>query len=362
MLKTFTVVGTRPQFVKIALLRKRFLEAGFDDFLVHTGQHYDENMSGNFFKEFDVPLPDANLGVTGQTHGAQTASMLSKLEALLIERDPDCVVVAGDTNSTLAGALAAAKMGIPIAHLEAGVRSYDWAMPEEVNRVLVDRMSQLRFVPTAQSVSCLAKEGITDGVHIVGDVMLDVLQCFKPIAEQPNDLRERLEIGDHPYVLATCHRQENTDDVGKLSAILDGLGKSGLRVVLPLHPRTRERIGRFELEVADNVSVIEPIGYLDFMRLQIGASAIATDSGGVQKEAYWLGVPCVTMREQTEWTETVENGWNVLVGTDAERICQALVDPPRKPNRPDLYGLGNACSVVVDTLKTVFESQETVLR
>lgn len=319
MHKILTVVGARPQFVKAAPLVAAF-EKRFRHTLLHTGQHFDDAMSGSFFRELGIPKPQIHLGIAGGSHGAMTGAMLQTIEASLLKVKPALVVVLGDTNSTLAGALAAAKLHIPVAHVEAGLRSFDLKMPEEINRRLTDHMSALLFCPTRLAAQNLSREGLRKGVHVVGDVMTDVLQKMKKPA------RAALRTLDLPrdFYFATVHRQENTDDRERLAAILEGLGKLPHPVVMPLHPRTRGRIEAFRLKLPPNIRVMGPVSYTQSLGLGLGARAVLTDSGGLQKEAFLLGRPCLTLRDTTEWVETLKGGANRLVGARATAIVRAV--------------------------------------
>ncbi|MCH8147001.1 MAG: UDP-N-acetylglucosamine 2-epimerase (non-hydrolyzing) [Planctomycetes bacterium] len=361
-----TIVGARPQFIKAAPLCAH-LRRRHDEFLVHTGQHYDDNMSKVFFQELAIPEPDRHLGVGSAPHGRQTAAMLEQIEQVLEETEPDAVIVYGDTNSTLAGALAAAKMNVPVAHVEAGLRSFNRNMPEEVNRILSDHVCKWLFATSQTSVDQLAAEGIRNGVHNVGDIMADCVRLFSPKARSSSNVLSRLRLQPGTYAVATVHRAENTDAPERLSGILDGLRKVPYPVIFPMHPRTRAAIRKHGIDfVPDDgtagadcakpdrgIVVVEPLGYLDMLLLQQRAAVVLTDSGGVQKEAYYLGVPCVTLREETEWVETVETGWNRLVGSDPEKIVAAVqrlqVPPPGE--RPMLYGDGHAAERIVDLLE-----------
>jgi UDP-N-acetylglucosamine 2-epimerase len=321
-----TVVGAHPQFIKAAAVTPR-LRARADELLVHTGQHYDPSLSDVFFEELSLPPPDVHLAVGSGSHGVQTGEMLARLDALLQRERPDWVLVYGDTNSTLAGALAAAKLAIPVAHVEAGLRSFNRAMPEEVNRVVTDHVATRLYCPTAYAAEQLKREGITEGVIVTGDVMDETVHL---VQDDPTVLA-RIGVEDHGYVLATVHRQENTDDAERLRAILEGLGSLPWPVVLPLHPRTRERVARFGLHDAlGRLRVLDPQGYRASLTLIRHARVVATDSGGVQREACALGVPCYVLREETEWVDLVENGQAVLVGADAARIRQAVILGPPK--------------------------------
>lgn len=350
MAKIVTIVGARPQFIKAAPV-SRVLRQRHGEVLVHTGQHYDENMSAVFFDELDLPQPDYNLSVGSSSHGAQTAAMLTGIEQVLLEEKPDWTLIYGDTNSTLAGALAAAKLHIRVAHVEAGLRSFNRRMPEEINRVLADHVSDLLFCPSQTAVDNLAAEGISRGVHMVGDVMADALAFASARARTHSDILQRLSLTEKGFLLATIHRAENTDDADRLRAILDAFAASDDPIVFPLHPRTRARIEALNLKSRiQNLQCIEPVGYLDMVRLEQAARMILTDSGGIQKEAYWLGVPCVTLRDETEWVETVRAGWNVLVGANTERIVADVQQWVQPEKRPALYGDGQAAERIVEYL------------
>ena len=339
-----TVIGNRPQFVKAAAV-SRLLRERHDELLVHTGQHHDDELSMVFVRELGIPRPEIELGIHGGTNTEQTARMLAALGPLLAERRPDRVLVYGDTNSTLAGALAAAQAHVPAAHVEAGMRSFDRAMPEELNRVLTDHASDLLLCPSQTAVDNLRREGVAGDVVLVGDVMVDIAHLFQPRA------REEVPAFEPPYVLATAHRAGNVDDPARLAALVDLLLAVPDDVILPLHPRTRARLESAGLlgRLAARVELLPPQGYLDFTALLVHARAVLTDSGGVQKEAYLAGVPCVTLRDTTEWTETVEAGWNVLVDLDREAALAALARTP-PVERPQLYGDGRAGERVVSSL------------
>ena len=346
-MRFLTVLGARPQFIKAAplsvALRRRFTEIS-----VHTGQHYDHQMSAVFFEQLGIPAPDHHFGVGSGPHGAQTGAMLTRLEEVMQRERPDVVLVYGDTNSTLAGALAAAKLQIPVAHVEAGLRSFNRAMPEEINRVVTDHLSTWLFAPSALAERQLAAEGVCRGVHVVGDIMLDAVLQHAERARQISPYPEAAHVSAGAFYLCTVHRAENTDHPERLRGILDGLARLDQPVVLPLHPRTRKRLAEFGLTPQPNVRVIEPVGYLDMLQLERSASAILTDSGGVQKEAYYLEVPCVTLREETEWTETTDLGWNLLAGTEPDAILTAVERhrQGRHPH-PPLYGTGDAAERIV---------------
>jgi UDP-GlcNAc3NAcA epimerase len=356
-MKILTVVGARPQFIKAAAVSRAILERGgsaVSESLVHTGQHYDENMSDVFFEELGISAPVYNLGIGGGTQGAMTGRMLESLEQVFLKERPDWVLIYGDTNSTLAAALAATKLHIPIAHVEAGLRSFNMRMPEEVNRIVADRVSSLLFCPTQTSVENLRNEGISAGVHLVGDVMYDVALHFGDLAASRTDVLTRLGIQSKSYVLATCHRAENTDDAARLAGIIAALAAvtSRRKVILPAHPRTLAKIREFGLfERLGGVSLIEPVSYLEMVMLEKHAAVIVTDSGGVQKEAFFYRVPCVTVRDETEWVETVRAGWNTLVGADPEKIIASIMSDSQGTRR-DLspYGSGDAAERILDVL------------
>lgn len=340
-MKVVSIVGARPQFIKAAPV-SRALRQVARKVLIHTGQHYDREMSAVFFDELHIPEPDYNLEVGSGSHGWQTGHMLIQIEDVLLKEKPDWVLVYGDTNSTLAGALAAIKLHIPVAHVEAGLRSFNRAMPEEHNRVLTDHAADLLFCPTQAAVDNLAREGITEGMHLVGDVMYDAILYNTALANQRSDALTRLGLSSGGYVLATVHRPRNTDDPARLRAILASFGEIEGPVIFPVHPRTRQAVAKLGDSQFPNPQFIEPVGYLDMLMLEQHARLILTDSGGVQKEAYLFHVPCLTLREETEWVETVEAGWNLLVGADRVAIVRAArefrpVGPP-----PLLFGDGHA--------------------
>jgi len=318
-MKVLSVVGARPQFVKCAPVSREVRKV-HEEILVHTGQHYDYLLSEVFFSDLGIPTPDYHLDIGSGTHGVQTGRMLAAIEEVIGKEEPEIVLVYGDTNSTLAGALAAAKVHVPVAHVEAGLRSFDRRMPEEVNRVLTDHCSDILFCPTATAVANLAAEGGTAGVHLTGDVMVDALRENLTLAKERSTALTDLGLSSKAYFLATVHRAGNTDDPAALRAILEAFALLDAPVVFPVHPRTQKKLAEYGIEPAANVRVVEPLPYFDMLAALAGARAVLTDSGGVQKEAYILEVPCVTLRENTEWVETLEDGWNVLVGADAGRI------------------------------------------
>jgi len=348
-MKIFTVIGARPQFIKAAPVSKALREAGHQEFLVHTGQHYDPQMSQIFFDEMGIPAPNVNLEIGSGNHGWQTGQMLIGIENLLFKEKPDCLLVYGDTNSTLAGSLAAAKLHIPIAHVEAGLRSFNRQMPEEHNRVLTDHVADLLFCPTQTAIENLAKENITQGVHKVGDVMYDAVLQFSTLSEKRSTLLTTLDISAKEYLLATVHRPANTDNPENLKAIFEAFRTLNETIVFPVHPRTRGKIAGIIDNIenfAPKLKLIEPVGYLDMLSLEKNARMILTDSGGIQKEAYWLQVPCVTLREETEWVETVEAGWNKIVGANTGLIYSAVNNWITPKDAPSSYGDGRAAETI----------------
>jgi UDP-GlcNAc3NAcA epimerase len=349
-MKVVTIVGARPQFIKAAAI-SRELRKQHIEYLVHTGQHYDHEMSGVFFEGLELPAPDINLEVGSGNHGAQTANMLAGIEKVLLNERPDRVLVYGDTNSTLAGALAAAKLHVPVAHVEAGLRSFNRQMPEEVNRVLTDHVSNVLYCPSDTAVANLVAEGITRNVHQVGDVMLDILNWVRERTKaSQNGIVAELGLKEKGFLLTTIHRSENTDIPERLDAIVQALNAVGEPVVFPMHPRARKVIAAAGHKFGPHVRLIDPLGYFDMTRVSAAARMILTDSGGLQKEAYWLGVPCVTLRQETEWVETVKAGWNRIVGTDAEKIISAVRSFVPPSTRPELYGDGRVSRRCVDLL------------
>jgi UDP-N-acetylglucosamine 2-epimerase len=348
-----TVIGNRPQFVKAAAV-SRLLRERHDELIVNTGQHYDDELSRVFFDELGVPAPARELGIGDGTATSQTARMLAALEPVLEELRPDLVLVYGDTNSTLAGALAGAQRHVPVAHVEAGMRSFDRRMPEELNRVLTDHASDLLLCSTETAVANLEREAVAGEVRLVGDAMADVTLAFAPVAQERSRALEQHGLAPGEYLLVTAHRAGNVDPPERLLKLVELLEALPLRSLLPLHPRTRARleasglIGR--LERAPLVELTRPLGYLDFLTLARNARAVLTDSGGVQKEAYLLGTPCVTLRDTTEWVETLETGWNVLVDLDARAALRALERPPPAGERAELYGGGRAGERIRDAL------------
>ncbi len=350
-MKIASIVGARPQFIKIAPLCREFKRhRTIRHIIIHTDQHYDYNMSKVFFDELKIPQPDYHLEVGAGTHGYQTGEMIKRVEKVLIKEKPDWAVVYGDTNSTLAGALAAAKINIPIAHIEAGLRSFNKAMPEEINRVLTDHISDLLFCPTETAMRNLEQEGVNQGVHLVGDIMYDSLLYNVKLAERHSLTLEKLNLKPKSYALATVHRAENTDSPDRLRAIFHALQKiaqGGIPVIIPLHPRTRKQLELLKVP-ADNLQIIEPVQYLDMLLLQKQAKIVLTDSGGIQKETFFLHVPCITLRGETEWVETVETAWNILVDVDEKKIvlcAQDFPDPSHTAGQ-EAFGDGRAAAKI----------------
>lgn len=353
-MKIATILGARPQFIKAAPVNKALYAKGYKELIIHTGQHYDDDMSAVFFRDLELPAPDYNLGVGSGSHGQQTGQMLIRIEEVLLAEKPDCALVYGDTNSTLAGALVACKLKIPLAHVEAGLRSFNRQMPEEHNRVLTDHCSDLLFCPTQTAVNNLAREGIIKGVHLVGDTMYDAVLQFSEIARRRSTILQDLGLKPKSYLLATVHRPYNTDVSENLSNILTAFLEIREPIIFPIHPRTRQRMAEFGFENSKsetrNVQFIDPVGYLDMLTLEENAKLILTDSGGMQKEAYFLGVPCITMRSETEWLETVEAGWNMVVGADREKIINAFRCFKLDNLRPAFYGDGRAAEKIIQCL------------
>ncbi|MDX8548938.1 UDP-N-acetylglucosamine 2-epimerase (non-hydrolyzing) [Methanospirillum sp. J.3.6.1-F.2.7.3] len=352
-----SIVGARPQFIKCAPLSKKIRE-WCTEILVHTGQHYDENMSDVFFSELGISHPDYNLQVGSGPHGEQTGKMLAEIEKILLEKKPDMVLVYGDTNSTIAGSLAASKLHIPIAHVEAGLRSYDRRMPEEINRVLTDHVSDLLFCPTQTAVLNLEKEGVTKGVFITGDVMVDAIFQALPIARKMSNILADIRVSANEYYLATVHRPSNTDDKYNLLSILQAFSELAYPVVFPIHPRTRKSIENYRISLSayPNIIFTDPLPYVDMVRLLIDSRLVLTDSGGLQKEAYILKKPCVTLRDTTEWIETVEEGWNILAGADNVKIINEVstLDGYSGVHR-QCYGDGTAADNIIKIIKSYFK-------
>lgn len=350
--KILTVVGARPQFIKAAVVSRALENCGnYQEIIVHTGQHFDANMSTIFFDELEIPIPAYNLGVGGGTHAANTGRAMEALEQVIMQEEPAWVLVYGDTDSTLAGAIAASKLSVPIAHIEAGLRSFNRRMPEEINRVLTDHISTALFAPSKVAVENLATEGISgDHVRLVGDVMYDAALYYGDVASRKSHILESLDLIGRDYILVTLHRKENTDDRDRLLKIVAGLSQSEVPVVWPLHPRTRRRIEAWGISLPSVIRLIEPVGYLDMVLLERHAKLIATDSGGVQKEAYFHKVPCITLRDETEWVELIEIGANRLVGADTDQISKALSEFNPVSVFDEVYGSGNTSVKIVESL------------
>ena len=363
IMKIVTVIGARPQFIKAAVVSHALQDHGdVQEILIHTGQHYDVNMSKIFFDELGIPEPHYNLGIGSDSHGMQTARMLQGIEELLCKERPDWLLVYGDTNSTLAGALAGAKLQIPVVHVEAGLRSFNRRMPEEINRIVTDRVSEILFAPTEEAVRNLCQEGMSkEQIHLVGDVMYDATLRFGSKAEKSSSILQSLALNSKEYILVTAHRAETTDSPIRLRNLVQGLcaAARGFPIVWPLHPRMKAALQRLSLldEMSKATKLIEPLGYLDMVMLEKHARCIATDSGGVQKEAFFHRVPCATLRDETEWVELVHFGWNKLVPPiDAAVVAKGLTDAVtghgyQCEHAPELYGGGHAAPRIVDILK-----------
>lgn len=358
-MKLLTIAGTRPQLVKVAAV-SRELRKHFTEVLVNTGQHYDYNMAGVFFEQLQIPKPDYDLGVGSMPHGKQTGNMMIKVEEVVEKEQPDAIVVYGDTNSTLAGALVASKLHIPVMHIEAGLRSYNRKMPEEINRVMTDHVSELLFAPTDLAVENLTKESITNGVHQIGDVMYDAVLYNMDLAEENHSLGE-YQLSSKKFILGTIHRAENTDDMERMDAIVNAFLEIDSKVFLPLHPRTKNKLEAYgllkKLERASNIVLSEPISYLEMLLLEKHASAIVTDSGGVQKEAYFAKVPCFTLRDETEWIETVEVGWNQLVNPLKDNLVDQINSFEEREYRNNLYGDGKAGKKIAQIIRDYFSGK-----
>jgi UDP-N-acetylglucosamine 2-epimerase len=345
-MKVASIVGARPQFIKMAMLDKQLKNnPEIKEIIIHTGQHYDKNMSKDFFDELDIPEPDYYLGVVSDTQGKQTAMMMERIEKVLSEEKPDWVLVYGDTNSTLAGVLTAAKLHLKTAHIEAGLRSYNSEMPEEINRIVTDHISDMLFVPTENAMKILKSEGLEKKSYLVGDVMYDSILHYINVAEKKYKLSDIVPYAE--YYLATIHRQENTDDINNLKQIFEAFGLLDLPVIIPVHPRTRKYLK--DIKIQQNVKIIDPTGYLKMLILIKNAIKVLTDSGGVQKEAYFLKKPCITLRKETEWIETLENGWNFTVGIDTKLILEKVKDT-KTGFQKKYFGDGNAASKIVEAI------------
>jgi UDP-GlcNAc3NAcA epimerase len=348
-MKIVSIIGARPQFIKAATVSRQFREnSSIREILVHTGQHYDENMSEVFFRELDIPEPNFNLGVGSGTHAFQTGMMMIKIEEVLSREKPDCTLVYGDTNSTVAGSLASVKLHIPVAHVEAGLRSFNRTMPEEINRIVTDRISDLLFAPTTTAIKNLADEGLSAITCFTGDVMYDSVLYYTSLIRKHPEKYTTQGLPDQ-YLLATIHRAENTDHPGNMKNILDALSDAEFPVVFPVHPRTRKVISGIH-QLSENVHLIEPVGYLEMLKLTMNAHKVITDSGGLQKEAYFLGKQCITVRTETEWVETLHDDWNIITGTQPRKILDAVhAAVPGAPRRKE-FGDGHAAAAIIDNL------------
>jgi UDP-N-acetylglucosamine 2-epimerase len=364
-MKIVTIIGARPQFIKVAAVSRAIAAhnrltpnslpmtpypSPITEIIIHTGQHYDDGMSAIFFRELEMPKPKYNLNIGSGSHGLQTGRMLIAIEEVLLKEKPDWVLIYGDTNSTLAGALAAAKLHIRIAHVEAGLRSFNRLMPEEINRIVADQLSRMLFCPSQVAVNNLVMEGITKGVLITGDVMADALQFAAAKVSTNSDILNRLDLQPQSYLLATVHRAENTDNNERLKNILLAFEAINEVIVFPVHPRTRNFLQSKGYQPPKNVRLIDPVGYFDIIALEKSARILLTDSGGMQKEAYWLKVPCITLRDETEWVETVEAGWNVISGADQNKIGNAVQNFTPSAEHPSLYGDGHAAEKIIKVL------------
>jgi len=355
-MKIADIVGARPQFIKVVPMLRAIEkhnnihhDRAIEEILIHTGQHYDYKMSQIFFEELELKHPEYHLGVGSGTHGYQTGEMLKRIEDVLIKEKPDLVVVYGDTNSTLSGALAAAKLHIPVAHVEAGLRSFNKIMPEEINRILTDHISDLLFCPTEAAVNNLQNEGLTKGVHLVGDVMYDAVLIYNELAERKSTIIDNLGLQPKSYALVTIHRSENTDNQTRLNGILQGLNSivdNGVPIVFPIHPRTLKQVKNYGIE-SNSLKMLDPVSYLDMLVLEKNAKVILTDFGGVQKEAFFFKVPCITLREETEWVETVETGWNTLAGSDPLNIVNTALNVGYGKDCAWPYGDGQASERII---------------
>ncbi|MCZ2490066.1 non-hydrolyzing UDP-N-acetylglucosamine 2-epimerase [Aquirufa antheringensis] len=352
MKKIVTIIGARPQFIKAAIFSKSILQSNlFKEVIIHTGQHYDQDMSDVFFDQMKIPVPKYNLNIAAKLHGEMTGLQIIEIEKCLLQEKPDYVLVYGDTNSTLAGAIAAVKLEIPIIHIESGLRSFNNSMPEEINRIITDRVSKYLFVPTSNAVQNLLSEGVNpDKIFLVGDIMLDATLYFKNFAQKPLWFDSIFSTPSN-FILCTIHRAENTDNPVALNSIFRALSKCVVPIILPLHPRTKSKLLEFDIYVAPNIHLVAPVGYFDMLWLENNSSFIITDSGGLQKEAYFHNKYCITLRKETEWNELVDSNFNILVGFDEDKILNALHSVIPKVDTKMLYGDGNACSKILNILK-----------
>jgi UDP-GlcNAc3NAcA epimerase len=349
-MKIVSIVGARPEFIQ-AMPVSRAISTDNQEILVHTGQHYDYQMSQAFFDELEIPAPKYNLGVGSGSQASQTAQIMVGLEEVLTKEKPDLVIVRGDTNSSLGASLVSSKLSIPFAHIEAGERSFNRKMPEEINRLVADCLATWHFCVSLAAERHLAAEGIKDTVHRVGDVMLDTLLYARPIARSKSDILEQLHLEPKGYSLVTIHRAANTDDPERLKQIIGALNQVSEPVILPLHPRTQKVLATININ-KEHVRIIQPLGYFDMLVMEENARLIATDSGGVQREAYYMSIPCLTLRDETEWVATIETGWNKLVGADRELIRDSWFNFPPPSEHPPIYGIGNAAKLIAEILNT----------
>ena len=350
-MKIATIIGARPQFIKASMVSKEISKQNnIKEIIIHTGQHFDKNMSHVFFEEMGIPEPNYNLNIHSLPHGAMTGRQIEEIEKLLMKENPDWIMAYGDTNSTLAGVLAAVKLHIPIIHIEAGLRSFNRKMPEEINRIICDQISNLLLCPSETAVINLNNEGITVGVHNVGDVMYDASLHFSQVSENESHILNHLDLEPQKYILATIHREENTNFRNRLKNIFSAFSEAPLPIVIPMHPRTKKKLIEFDIPLNGQVKPIEPVGYLDMIMLEKNAKKIATDSGGIQKEAYFFGVPCITLRDETEWIELVNCGANLLVGSSRKKISEAL-NTKIKFEVNEIYGDGYSAKKIIKIIK-----------
>lgn len=355
-MKIHTVIGARPQFIKASAVSKAIQESSkLSETIIHTGQHFDKNMSDIFFSEMNIPEPMINLDLGSLSHGAMTGRQLEKLEDIFSKESPDLVLVYGDTNSTLSASLAAAKIHIPVAHIEAGLRSFNKKMPEEINRIISDHLSDFLFVPSEEAKKNLVNEGIDEvKIHNVGDVMFDATKIFSDLSEKRSNILSELKISPKQYILSTIHRPENTDHPQRLKNIFEAFNESQREFIIPLHPRTKKIIMAENIAIGEKIKIIDPVGYLDMISLQKNANLIASDSGGIQKEAFFYKVPCITLRDETEWVETVEAGMNKIVSADKNKILKALsLDEFSDVKHNNPYGDGNSSNKIVKILEDI---------
>ena len=350
-MKVISVVGARPQFIKLAILSKE-LRLNHNEIIIHTGQHYDENMSKYFFDEMQIAEPDYNLDIGSGSHGKQTGKMLIELEDIFLHQKPDVVITFGDTNTTLATGLAATKLNIPVAHIEAGLRSHNRDMPEEINRILTDHISDYLFAPTSNAMENLKFENLQEKSFITGDVMYDSLLYYSKVAEKKSKILNNLSLKQKEYLLLTLHRPYNVDDKCKLQKIFSALEETKKFIVLPVHPRTKKMIKNGNVIIPENILIIKPLGYLDFILLLKHAEKIITDSGGIQKEAYLNGIPCITIRPETEWVETVKAGWNILVGNKKNQLIKNCLNFKPPEYRPQYFGNGKSSKKIISILES----------